>query len=192
MMGSRRKGGRRDDPAPPLSEDSMLRASAHERERTAEGERCRRASSGREAHPRSRHRASRARSRRPRPRSRPHRLPRSAARDDGEGDPPRPAPALQGLLRRDVGGPERRLPVLASRRRRLRRRLRPSPRHRPCRGAQALPQAETGGRRHLSAAAAGGGGSVPSASTPRASTRSGPSSSGIRACAFSNSAAPAC
>src|SRR6476620_6268577 len=37
MMGSRRKGGRRDDPAPPLSEDSMLRASAHERERTAGG-----------------------------------------------------------------------------------------------------------------------------------------------------------
>ena len=75
-----------------------------------------------------------------------------------EGHPARAAAALQGLLRGDGGIAERRLAVLAARPRRVRRALRPPARARPRGEAEAVPQAEAAGRRHLSPAAPGGGG----------------------------------
>ena len=101
---------------------------------------------------------ARGSTRRPRSGARPSRPARGAARDDPEGHPARAAAALQGLLRGDGGIAERRLALLAARPRRVRRALRPPARARPRGEAEAVPQAEAAGRRHLSPAAPGGGG----------------------------------
>ena len=109
-----------------------------------------------------------------------------------EGHPAGAAAALQGLLRGDGGGAERRLAVLAARPRRVRRALRPPARARPRGDAEAVPQAEAAGRRHLSPAAPGGGGPALRLLLGRRIRRRAARRRPIRTCASSSSAAPAC
>ena len=136
---------------------------------------------------------ARGSTRRPRSGARPARLARGAARDDRR----RTSGARSGCATRSSTRRCRRSPnaaslLLAPRPRRVRRALRPPARARPRGEAEAVPQAEAAGRRHLSPAAPGGGGPAFRLLHRRRVRRRAAASRPIRTCASSSSAAPAC